>query len=230
MPDTPALQACFGQPGNQKKGCGFPVAHLLALFHAGTGLLLEVAAAPLRTSDFAGLADVLGLLTAGDVLVADRGFCSFAGLALALSRGIHAVFRVHQKQIVDAGFALVVLVYTAARLGGGGTPKVAANSTLVLHLEGDLPEQAPVDFGVPFFSEEQSLSMAENWQLLRNASADSRIKAIMLEPRGLSVGWAKLEELRSDIINFKKSGKPVYAYLRGAGMREYYVASAADPH
>ena len=101
MPDTPALQACFGQPGNQKKGCGFPVAHLLALFHAGTGLLLEVAAAPLRTSDFAGLADVLGLLTAGDVLVADRGFCSFAGLALALSRGIHAVFRVHQKQIVD---------------------------------------------------------------------------------------------------------------------------------
>jgi Transposase DDE domain len=101
MPDTPALQAHFGQPGNQAKGCGFPVAHLLALFHAGTGLLLEVAAAPLRTSDFAGLADVLGLLRAGDLLVADRGFCSFASPALVLSRGIHAVFRVHQKQIVD---------------------------------------------------------------------------------------------------------------------------------
>jgi Transposase DDE domain len=101
MPDTPALQAHFGQPGNQAKGCGFPVAHLLALFHAGTGLLLEVTAAPLRTQDFAGLADVLGWLTAGDVLVADRGFCSFAGLALVMSRGIHAVFRLHQKQIVD---------------------------------------------------------------------------------------------------------------------------------
>jgi hypothetical protein len=101
MPDTPELQAHFGQPGNQAKGCGFPVAHLLALFHAGTGLLLEVTAAPLRTQDFAGLADVLGLLTAGDVLVADRGFCSFAGLALVMSRGIHAVFRLHQKQIVD---------------------------------------------------------------------------------------------------------------------------------
>jgi hypothetical protein len=101
MPDTPALQAHFGQPGNQAKGCGFPVAHLLALFHAGTGLLLEVTAAPLRTQDFAGLAGGLGWLTAGDVLVADRGFCSFAGLALVLSRGIHAVFRLHQKQIVD---------------------------------------------------------------------------------------------------------------------------------
>jgi hypothetical protein len=101
MPDTPALQAHSGQPGNQAKGCGFPVAHLLALFHAGTGLLLEVTAAPLRTQDFAGLADVLGWLTAGDVRVADRGFGSFAGLALVMSRGIHAVFRLHQKQIVD---------------------------------------------------------------------------------------------------------------------------------
>ena len=101
MPDTPALQAHFGQPGNQAKGCGFPVAHLLALFHAGTGLLWEVAAAPLRTQDITGLAGVLGLLTAGDVLVADRGFCSFASLALVMSRGIHAVFRLHQKQIVD---------------------------------------------------------------------------------------------------------------------------------
>ena len=101
LPDTPALQAQFGQPGNQAKGCGFPVAHLLALFHAGTGLLLEVAAAPLRSQDVTGLAGVLGLLTAGDVLVADRGFCSFASLALVMSRGIHAVFRLHQKQIVD---------------------------------------------------------------------------------------------------------------------------------
>ncbi len=101
MPDTPALQAHFGQPGNQAKGCGFPVAHLLALFHAGTGLLLEVAAAPLRTHDLSGFGGVLALLAAGDVLVADRGFCSFASLALLMGRGIHAVFRVHQRQIVD---------------------------------------------------------------------------------------------------------------------------------
>jgi Transposase DDE domain len=101
MPDTPALQDHFGQPGNQKKGCGFPVAHILALFHAGTGLLLEVAAAPLRSSDLAGITGILPLLTTGDVLVADRGFCSFAHLAMLTSRGVHAVFRLHQKQIVD---------------------------------------------------------------------------------------------------------------------------------
>ena len=101
MPDTPALQAHFGQPGNQAKGCGFPVAHILALFHAGTGLLLEVAAAPMRSHDLSGILGILPLLTAGDVLVADRGFCSFAHLALLMSRGVHGVFRLHQKQIVD---------------------------------------------------------------------------------------------------------------------------------
>ena len=101
MPDTPALQAHFGQPGNQAKGCGFPVAHILALFHAGTGLLLEVFAAPLRSHDMSGINGILPLLRAGDVLVADRGFCSFAHLAMLMAQGVHAVFRLHQKQIVD---------------------------------------------------------------------------------------------------------------------------------
>jgi len=101
MPDTPELQAHFGQPGAQAKGCGFPIAHILALFHAGTGLLLEVIAAPLRSHDMAGVLGILPLLMAGDILVADRGFCSFAHLALLLSKGAHAVFRLHQKQIAD---------------------------------------------------------------------------------------------------------------------------------
>jgi hypothetical protein len=51
MPDTPALQEHFGQPGKQLPGCGFPVAHLLALLHAGTGMVLQILAAPLRTHD-----------------------------------------------------------------------------------------------------------------------------------------------------------------------------------
>ena len=45
--------------------------------------------------------DVHPALQPGDVLVADRGFCSFAHLALLMARGIHAVFRMHQQQIVD---------------------------------------------------------------------------------------------------------------------------------
>jgi hypothetical protein len=101
MPDAPELQRHFGQPGNQAAGCGFPVAKLLALFHAGTGLLLDVVAAPLRTHDMSQVDGVHPTLQPGDVLVGDRGFCSFPHLALLLGRGVHAVFRVHQKPLVD---------------------------------------------------------------------------------------------------------------------------------
>lgn len=101
MPDNRVLQGHFGQPGTQKRGCGFPVAHILALFHAGTGLLMEINAAPLRSHDLAGIVGMLGFLMPSDVLVADRGFCSFAHLALLISRGVHAVFRLNQTQIVD---------------------------------------------------------------------------------------------------------------------------------
>jgi hypothetical protein len=101
MPDPLELREHFGQPSNQQPGCGFPVAHLLALFHAGTGMILEVLTGPLCTHDMSGVAKLHPRLGAGDVLVGDRGFCSFAHLALLLGRGIHGVFRVHQRQIVD---------------------------------------------------------------------------------------------------------------------------------
>lgn len=101
MPDTPALQKRFGQPGGQKPGCGFPVAHLLALFHAGTGMLVQVPAAPLRTHDMAQVGLLHPQLQAGDVLVGDRAFCSFAHFAVLFTRQLHGVFRLHQRQLVD---------------------------------------------------------------------------------------------------------------------------------
>jgi hypothetical protein len=101
MPDTPALQEHFGHPGRQLPGCGFPVAHLLALFHAGTGMVLQMLAAPLRTHDLSEVVRLHPELRSGDVLIADRGFCSYAHLALLVQAGVHAVFRMHQKQIVD---------------------------------------------------------------------------------------------------------------------------------
>ena len=101
MPDTAALQAHFGQPPGQKPGCGFPVAHLLALFHASTGLLLQVVAAPMRTHDLAQIILLHAAMAVDDILIADRGFSSYAHLALILQRKMHAVFRMHQKQIVD---------------------------------------------------------------------------------------------------------------------------------
>ncbi len=101
MPDTPALQDAFGQSTVQRPGCGFPMAHLLGLFHAGTGVLLTRVVAPLLTHDLAQVQKVHPVLAPGDVLVADRGLCSYAHLALLVQAGVHAVMRVGARQIVD---------------------------------------------------------------------------------------------------------------------------------
>jgi hypothetical protein len=72
MPDTKQLREHFGQSGAQRAGCGFPVAHLLAMFDAATGLLVTMMAAPLRTHDLA-----VAHRCARDVLVGDTAFASY---------------------------------------------------------------------------------------------------------------------------------------------------------
>jgi hypothetical protein len=72
MPDTPVLQAHFGQPGQQQPGCGFPTAHWLALLHAGSGMITKMLASALRTHDMSKTVELHPELQAGDVLVGDR--------------------------------------------------------------------------------------------------------------------------------------------------------------
>jgi len=101
MPDTPQLQRRFGQPGRVREGCGFPVMHVLWLFDAATGLIVDLVHNRHDTHDMADAHQLHPMLREGDVLVGDRGFCSYAHLALLATQGLHGVFRVHQRQIVD---------------------------------------------------------------------------------------------------------------------------------
>ena len=101
MPDTPELQKEFGQPGTQKPGCGFPVMRLVALFHAGTGLLIDLATAPLRSHDLSLARSLKSELRPGDILIGDRGFCSFVHLATLAAQGIIGLFRGHSSQIIS---------------------------------------------------------------------------------------------------------------------------------
>ena len=101
MPDTPDLQKHFGQPSGQQAGCGFPVAHLLALCDAATGAIIDLLASSWRIHDLTRMGELHPHLRGGDVLVADRGFCSYAHLALLFMQKVQAVFRVHQRIIVD---------------------------------------------------------------------------------------------------------------------------------
>ena len=97
MPDTDVLRAHFGTPS----GCGFPVAHLLALFDAATGLLIQTWASPLYTHDMQHVAQLHPALRANDVLVGDKAFGSYAHFALLLQHQLHGVFRAHQRLLIS---------------------------------------------------------------------------------------------------------------------------------
>ena len=101
MPDAGPLRLHYGQPPGQKPGCGFPVARLLGVVHAGAGLILEWLDAPLFASEQALAADAATRLRPDDVLVGDRAFGNYPRLAALARLGVHAVARVNPCVIVD---------------------------------------------------------------------------------------------------------------------------------
>jgi protease-4 len=105
---------------------------------------------------------------------------------------------------------------------------VADGSTLILHLDGDVPEKEPVDLAIPFLQQKTPLTVENIWSMLRHAAADPRIKAVIFEPQGASIGWARMQEIHADLEQFRKSGKPLYAYLKAPTTREYYMATACS--
>jgi len=115
----------------------------------------------------------------------------------------------------------VLVLYLAV----GREPSVPAGSTLVLRPTGALPEVLPdLSFGAS-----HELTIRAYVELIRKAKADRRITGILLKPGTLdSPFWAKIQELREALADFKRSGKYVHAYLEYAGDREYFLASVAD--
>ena len=100
-PDTPDLQKHFPQRKSQKPGCGFPQVKILGLFDAFTGLIVELTCFWLHSEDRSKVWKLHPLLGKGDLLVADRGLCSYVHLAMLAMRQVLALFRMHQRQIVD---------------------------------------------------------------------------------------------------------------------------------
>jgi len=119
------------------------------------------------------------------------------------------------------GFAILYFMF-------GREPSVPSNATLVLRVGGDLNEVAPADV-VGYLRGVRTPTVRSIVDNLRKAKADGRVRAVMLKPTGFeSPFWGKVQEIREAVIDFKKSGKPVYAYLEYGGDREYYLATAAD--
>jgi len=123
--------------------------------------------------------------------------------------------------VVVLGVAIVV---SALR---GNRPSIQDNSVLALKISGTLPDYVPDDpFRRIFGAQPQSLGslLAQ----FRKAKVDKRISAVMLDIDMSEAGWAKSEEIRGAIADFRSSGKPVYAYMEMGLNKDYYIATACD--
>jgi hypothetical protein len=104
LPDTPANQAEYPQPGSQQKGLGFPIIRACLIVSLATACVTDLALGPYagkETSENALLRRRLSSLNLGDVVVADRFYCSFLMIALLLNREVDVCARMHARRHVD---------------------------------------------------------------------------------------------------------------------------------
>ena len=102
MPDTEANQKCWPQSKGQKPGCGFPLMNLVGIFCLQTGALIKSAYSDCHTHESKLFQSIWGILKPGDLLLADRGFCSFSTFASLLALKVDSLMRLPEKKISKA--------------------------------------------------------------------------------------------------------------------------------
>ena len=116
---------------------------------------------------------------------------------------------------------------TLMYLAVGRSPAIGSSSTLILRPAGDLPELIP-EVVLPI-ADGRDLTVRGYVDVIRKAKHDRRVARLLIKPGGLeSPFWAKIQEIREALVDFRRSGKPVYAFLEYGGGKEYFLASAAD--
>jgi protease-4 len=140
---------------------------------------------------------------------------------MSARRGVWVVIVLILVAVFVSAMGMLLLVSTVGR-----EPQVASGSTLVLRIGGDLAEMDPGGVFGPFL--EAPPTVRSVTEMLRKAKADKRITSVILKPTGPAAMWGKVQEVRDAITDFRRSGKPIVAYLEYGGEQEFYLASACD--
>lgn len=109
MPDTADNQSDWPQPGNQKPGCGFPQARLCACFCLVTGALLSHRIGDRKRAELPLLRDQWETFAAGDIMLGDKGFCSYYDVWQLQQRGVDSVFTLARRTPVETARAVALL-------------------------------------------------------------------------------------------------------------------------
>ena len=138
--------------------------------------------------------------------------------------------------LVGLFFFFIITIFIFAGIGAAfsseETVVVADKSVLKLDLNKPIQEVGTENpfsgLGGPFAGNENTVGLKDITDALKNAQSDDKIKGIYLKTEGPEAGWATLEEIRNQLLEFKKSKKFVVAYGESFTEKGYYIASVAD--
>jgi protease-4 len=135
-------------------------------------------------------------------------------------------------------FLCFVLVVALAALGQKRPAQVDQGSYLVFDLSANIQDAPPAFDGGALFGSllggqrQTTLQLRTVTRAIRAAARDRRIAGLLitgnLQPADFGSGYGALKEVRSALLAFRASGKPVVAYFNEATPRDYYLASAGD--
>jgi protease-4 len=132
--------------------------------------------------------------------------------------------------IVFSGIGFVILIVLIAVVSSKQKTTVDQKSVLIVDLSNHFPEIEPTDAIAELTGNETSIppSLYHLTRLIRYSKYDENIKGIYIKSDNNDNSFAASEEIRDAILDFKSSGKFVYAYAYAIPQRAYYVASTAN--
>ncbi len=133
---------------------------------------------------------------------------------------------------------IILLIGVAAAAGRSAPPSIRTGSILVIDLEQTLsdrpatPERRSALDDLLDSRGDNTIPLRSAMQALHAAADDERISGVLLRGSisadNYGSGYAALREFRAAVADFRRSKKPVHAFLLNPSTRDYYVASAAS--
>ena len=142
---------------------------------------------------------------------------------MAIKRVVAVVFTLIGLAIFFSISGMLLMYFLVSR-----GPSVPSSAALVLRPGGEMQEIPPGDMLGQLLGRDGNTVRAFV-ETLQKAKRDPRVSTVLLTPSSLDLPfWGKVQELRDAVLDFRKSGKKVIAFLEYGSDREYYLASAAD--
>ena len=130
------------------------------------------------------------------------------------------------------GCIVVVLVFIVLAIGVyrlfNAQKSLPEKFVLKINVQGELPETVDAGFLLPSERVSQKLSLQDILFLLDRAADDERVRSVLFDVDGTRANSAKIQQLQRAIERTRKKGKPVNAFIRNAGDKDIWLASACD--